>query len=93
MLVGVTVVTREPEYTDEDRARLIALRRLEQELGPHGYPMSEAMDPANQFAFEGYEKPRTDFVEKARKDAMDAYYKRYPDADRNGHIWGVKRRT
>lgn len=89
----MTVVTREPEFSRDDVASLLALRRLEQEIGPHGFPMSEATDPANQFAFEGYEKPRTDYVEKARRDAMEAFYKRYPDANRNGHIWGVKRRT
>ena len=91
-MTGVTVVHRSPEFTSEDVAVLLASRWVEADIGPHGVPMSEATDPANQFGFEGYEKPRTDYAEKARRDAMDAFYKRYPDADRNGHMWGVKRR-
>ena len=89
----MTVVTRSPEFTAEDVAVMLAARRIAADVGPHGIPMSEAANPVNQFEFEGYEKPRTDFAEKARRDAMDAFYKRYPDADRNGHMWGVKRRT
>jgi hypothetical protein len=54
--------------------------------------MAEAMDPANQWAFDADVAPATDWAEKARRDAQDRYYKQYPDANRNGHVWGVAKR-
>ena len=92
VLTGVTVVTREPEFTAEDVALLIARRRLQAEVGSHGFTMAEATDPANQFAFEGSKKPKTDYALKAQRDAMDRYYKKWPDSNRNGHLWSVTRR-
>jgi hypothetical protein len=84
----VTVVTRTPEFTREDVALLIASKRMQREVGAHGIPMSEAMDPANQFAFKGPGKPQVDWAEKALRDDIDAYYKGRPDINRNGHKWG-----
>jgi hypothetical protein len=84
----VTVVTRTPEFTREDVALLVASRRMQREIGPHGIPMSEAMDPANQFAFKGPGQPKVDWAEKALRDDIDAYYKGRPDINRNGHKWG-----
>lgn len=59
--------------------------------------MDEATDPANQFAFEGSEKPVVDYAEKALADKRDAYYKQRDTksnpVNRNGHLWGVKRRS
>ncbi|MDR6907467.1 hypothetical protein J2X63_003175 [Agromyces sp. 3263] len=88
MFTGVTVVTREPEFTREDVTYLLARRRMALEIGPHGIPMSEAMDAENQFAFKGPDKPRIDWAEKALRDAIDGYYKGRPDINRNGHKWG-----
>jgi hypothetical protein len=90
-LTGWTLVHRGREFTPEDVAFLLASRELEVEVGPHGIPMSEATDAANQFAFRGYTAPKVDWAEKARRDAQDAYYERYKDANRNGHLWGVTR--
>lgn len=84
------VTVREPEFTPGGVALLVASRRWEAELGPHGFPLSEAMDPANQFAFEGYEKPRMDWADKAMQDAKDRFYEANPKANRNGHRWGVR---
>lgn len=89
----MTIVTRDAEYTPEDLALLLASRRKDAEVGPHGFPMSEATDPANESAFTGPRKPRVDFALKAQKDAMDQYYKVWPDANRNGHLWGVTRKS
>lgn len=91
------VVTREPEFTPEDLALLLAFQRAENApRGPHGHLLSEAMDPAANPSVEGgfhYEAalPTTDWAEKALKDAQDAYYKKYKDANRNGHSWAVRR--
>jgi hypothetical protein len=55
--------------------------------------MSEAMDPANEHTFAAANNgiPTIDFAEKAVEDAKDAYYTQWPDANRNGHLWGVTR--
>ena len=87
------MVRKGPEFTREDVALLLADLALEQDMGPHGIPMSEATDPANQFAFEGFALPRVDFAAKAMEDAKAKYYKEWPDANRNGHLWGVRRKS
>jgi hypothetical protein len=90
-VVGLTV-TRESEYSSTDRALLEAHQALIADLGPHGIPMSEATNTANQFEFEAPESPRIDFAAKVLSDAQDAYYAKYPKAPRQAHIWRVKRR-
>lgn len=70
----------------------IAQARIQSGIGSHGIPMAEAMDPANQFMFRGFPVPQVDWAEKARQDAKDAFYRSNPEANRNGHMWGVKRR-
>jgi hypothetical protein len=87
-----SVTTAEPEWDPEQVALLLESRAIDAERGPHGFPMSEATDPANQFVFEGSKAPLTDWAEKAKRDQMDAFYKAWPDAPRNGHIWTVKKR-
>jgi len=87
----------ESEWSPEDVALLVSSRIAERELGPHGIPMSEAMDPANQWAFTGPDNPVVDFAEKNKRDRMDAYYKKYDKKDnpvnRNGHVWTVTKRS
>ena len=46
----LSVTTTEPRFTPDDKALLLASRRRVR--GTHGILMSEALDPANQFAFE-----------------------------------------
>lgn len=87
-----TVSVREPEFTAAETAVLLASRRREFEAGPHGVPMQEATDPANQFAFKGKSGPVVDWAEKARLDAQEAWRKANPDANTHGHIWAVERR-
>ena len=95
VLTGVTVVTRDPEFTSAGVALLLASRRKAVEQFSHGIPLAEAMDPANQFAFEAQEKPAVDYADKALKDAQDRFYDARPKGEsRNGHRWGrVTRRT
>ena len=63
------------------------------DLGPHGIPMSEAMDPQNEHAFAAANGglPSIDHAERAVEDAKDRYYAQWPEANRNGHKWGVIR--
>ena len=91
-----SVATPEPEFSPMDVALLVGSRRVERDTGRHGFPMGEATDPANQFAFRGSDGPRIDWAEKALLDAQDAYYKQHDKKDapvnRNGHIWSVSKR-
>jgi len=60
-------------------------------MGSHGIPMSEATDPANQFA---YTTGRvTDFAEKQRQDDIDLYKKQNAQANMNGVTFPVRRRS
>jgi hypothetical protein len=94
-LVG-SVSVPEPEWSPDDVALLVASRQHQQSLGAHGFPMSEATDPANQFAFTGQKAPIVDFFEKARLDDQDKYYKQYDTKEtkvnRNGHIWTANKK-
>lgn len=87
----MTVVRCDPEFTREDVALLLADQLIEADTGPHGIPMSEALDPANQGLFEGY--LRTDYAQKAIDDAKDLTYQQYPNGSRNGHRWSARRRS
>lgn len=95
--IDYTFTSTEPEWDFEQVDLLIAMREIEAETGPHGFLMSEATDPANQFAFQGDEFPTTDWAEKARLDSQSAYYARFDSKEnplnRNGLIFGVKRRS
>jgi hypothetical protein len=90
VLTGVTVVTHDPVFTRDDVTVLLAHRRKKAEAEPlsYGIPLSEAMDAANQFAFKGPKAPTVDYAEKAFKDALDAWFKAHPNANRNGLKWG-----
>lgn len=92
-----SVQVQEPEWSPADVAVLLYSRHTEQDMGPHGVPMSEATNPANQYAYEAAEFPVVDFAEKARLDAQKAYYDKYDTKDypvnRNGHIWRVGKKT
>lgn len=91
----------EPEFDQSQYELLAALDAYESDLGPHGQFMSEAMspdgDPANRDRKYQFVAglpgapglPVVDFAAKAIDEAMDAYYKKYPDSPRAGHRWVV----
>jgi hypothetical protein len=89
-----TVTVREPEFTHGERSLLLASRAIGRDVNAYGIPLSEAMDAANQFAFEAQESPVIDWAEKTARDAQDRFYAGRPKGEtRNGHRWGrVKRR-
>lgn len=87
-------VTREPEFSPFDKALLLGHQELVSDMGPHGVPMSEAIDPKNQFAFIPYEAPTVDWAAKALGDKQDAFYANRPkDEKHHGHIWRLKPRV
>lgn len=89
-LVSVTVA--EPRFTPGEKALLLAARRKSLDpRGPHGWLLSEATDPANQFAFKSL-PPVTDHVALALSNDQRAWSKKHPDADPNTQLWRVERR-
>lgn len=87
------VTVREAEFSREDVAALIASRRAEQvKRGPHGIPLVEAMDPANQFAFEAT-GPAKDWAMDALHRKQELFYKQNPNAKGDPSlVFSVRRR-
>jgi hypothetical protein len=95
--------TLESEFDQEQYELLAALVDYESDLGPHGHLMSDAVspdaDPGNpkrKYRFvAGIEGapglPLIDYAAQARDQASKAYYDAYPDADRSGHVWVVRK--
>lgn len=81
----LSVSVAQPRFTRREKALLLASRRDELSRGKHGFLMSEAMDPANQFKFYS-PPPRVDYAEKARLDAE----KRYADANKGSNMHGLR---
>ena len=77
---------REPEWSVRDIALLLAAREHEP-VNSLGIPLADALNIANEFKWIPPEAPTIDWSLKARDDAMDKYYKQYPDMSRNGHMW------
>jgi hypothetical protein len=99
VLVG-SVTEREPEFDADQRALLLAHMALERDKGSHGQPMSEATsslaDPSMRgkkggWHYEANQIPRTDWAAKAVGAAQEAFYKKYPDSPRHGHLWYATR--
>lgn len=87
------VTVREPEYTDRDRALLLAgLAGRKEPRGSHGVTLAEATDPAHQYEWD-VELPTMDFAQEALNRAIDKYKKAYPDADLSALLWKVNRVT
>lgn len=87
------MTVRESEYNDRDRALIAAsLRADEEPRGRHGIPLSIAMDPKNQFAFEAV-GPREDFAQSAINKAEAVLEKGRDKDDRRSLSFGVRRRS
>lgn len=81
----------EPRFTAEDKAVLLASRRMEREpRGSHGFLMAEATDPANAYKFRVGD-PVTDHAAAALSKAQKAYQKSWPDADVDSLLWAVEK--
>ena len=96
-----SVTTTEPEFDADQVAYLIAIQLYENDIGPHGYPMSEAMsEEANPNNYDGHWRyqgvgPFTDYAEKAKADAVDAYRAGFPKdspPNMNGLIFRVAKK-
>lgn len=88
----LSVTVQEPRFTPGEVALLLASRRAEKEpVGRHGIPVSEATDPANQFAFEAV-GPRVDWAQSAINDAEAAFEASSAEGDHRAVMFGVRRR-
>lgn len=84
------ITVREPEFTPGETAMLLASRELEFEpKNSLGIPLSESMDPKNQFSFMPPEGPSVDWAEAALGKKQDAFYDapEWKDKPRHGHRW------
>ena len=96
VLVG-TVTTTEPEFGGRQLALMLAGERVEGDMGSHGQPMSEATsaeaDPAVRggWRYEANDAPRIDWAARAVGLKQDAFYKKFPDVSRAGHLWHARK--
>lgn len=85
------MTVREAEFTEWDVAVLLADRtEAKKPRGRHGIPLSEALDPGNQFAYVA-RGPVTDWAQKKLNEAEERYRKANPKADMDSvHFWVEK---
>lgn len=87
----LSVTVSEPRFTPGEKALLLASRRAERDpRGEHGFLLSEAADPANQFAFH-VPPPSRDWAQVKLNEAQAAYQKRFPDTDLGSLLWRVEK--
>lgn len=84
----LSVTVSQPRFTRREKALLLASRRDELSRGKHGFLLSEAMDPANQFKFYAV-GPHVDYADKAVLDAE----RRYAEANKGANMHGVRFRA
>jgi hypothetical protein len=91
--VESVVTLREPEFSPDDVALLLASRLKDaRPRGQHGVLLSEATDPGSRGQWE-VPAPTTDFAQQALNRAQDEYKKRWGDrADMSVLLWHVTRR-
>lgn len=92
------VTVREPEWTSEQRAWLLASHEIDIDTGSYGERLSEATDRKASPYYHGEDAIRFEAVgptvnQAARvvEEAQKAREKSYPDASTAGHMWGVKK--
>lgn len=88
-------VERESEWDEDQRLLAIASQEVEAETPPHGWHISQAMDPAldpNNPADPRHfvvGTPHVDFAQKALDDYRDAYRANNPETNMNGLLFTV----
>ncbi len=85
---------RESPWTREEVDLLLASREVENDVGPHGHPMSEALvgdpfDDSKPHYYEAAEVPVVDYAEKARLDAIERYRAEYTVDGQSPNMHGL----
>jgi hypothetical protein len=89
-------VQQEAEWDEEQVNLFLALAETQEEIGPHGIPMRDAVSPladAND-RFRGWHyvaRVRVDHAQKALNTAQDERRKTYPDEDAGSLLWSLDR--
>ncbi|MGB3733133.1 hypothetical protein, partial [Microbacterium sp.] len=87
----LTTSVTTPRFDTHEKALLLESRRAEHEpRGRHGLKLSEATDPANQFAYQ-VPPPRQDWAQKKLNEVQAAYMKSHPGVDTDALLWRVER--
>lgn len=88
------VTVRESEFSPQESALLLASREIDAEpKNSLGTPLSESMDPANQFAYVPPKAPTIDYQEQSLGRAQDTHYSQFGkdgngnQLPRHGHHW------
>jgi hypothetical protein len=93
-LVG-SVTQREPEFNPEERALLLAMAEIENDIGHHGHPLSETTSPlasgSKRLWHYEAEGPYADNAAQVEAEARTKYTKQYPDKALDGLFWVVKK--
>ena len=73
-----------------DRVMVEVQSVFDRDLGPHGIPMTDAVDPdqKNDWSATSY----FDFVQQAVDDAKAAHAAQFPSDKQHGRVWAVRRR-
>lgn len=89
--VARAVTVREPEFSAWDRALFLdQWRRDKEPRSSTGWPLSEATDASNQFAFKAA-APTRDYSAQALHIAQEQYKKKNPNADMGSLLWRVEK--
>ena len=88
----LSVAVSEPRFSPGEKALLLASRRADQQpRGSHGWLISEATAPENQFKFR-VGAPTTDFAAKALATAQESWQKKHGDKAGMDHLlWRVEK--
>lgn len=95
------VTSREAEFDEEQVDLLLAMQQLRDDIGPHGQPMTEAIDPQGAPGVRGKQpggyhyRARvvgTDWAAAALREAQDARYADKAAAEgRDTDLWVVEK--
>lgn len=85
-----SVVTKDPEWDDEQLNLMLAWQALHEDIGSHGQLMSEATDPANEGRFVA--EAVTDHAQAARDKMREQYKKDFPDDPQHGVFFVARKR-
>lgn len=93
---GGFTVAREPEFSRDDLALMLAAQQLTLETTPNGNLIEEELsEDGNPKSWtrqwDWKVEHRVNYAEAAKAKARAEYAKRHEDADLSGHIWSVKK--
>lgn len=87
-------ITRESEWNAQEVGYLLASRAIEFEpKNSLGIPLTDAMNPDNQFKWNSPKAPTIDYAAKSLGDAKDRFYNDprwktdWKNVSQHGHMW------